>query len=187
MPEHKMPYHGPQGYAPYSPQYSYHPYPQYQSVFPPHHSPPMPYIQQLTVQSQNGPFISSPSVAVQLHVSLSEFCTHYHISSVDRKKLQNVIEYQPRDKLVENLLKKTWGKARIGLSSENLGGLCYLLLIGSFVKMQRQACGLRRMFSYSFLMISFLIATLLPSCFAASYCLTFITYHCVFCVLYLLS
>ena len=73
------------------------------------------------------------------------------------------------------------------LSSENLGGVCSLLRVGSFAKMQRQACGLRRMFSYLFSMISFLIATLPLSCFYSSYCLTCFTYHCVFCALYLIS
>ena len=52
---------------------------------------------------------------------LSEFSAHYHISSVDEKKLQDVIEYQPGNKLVENLLEKTWGKGENGAQFGELG------------------------------------------------------------------
>ena len=127
MIEHEMPYRGPPGYPPYGPQYGYHPYPQYPHRFPPHHGPPMPYHQHLAVQPQTEPLISSPGVAVHLHVPLSAFCTHYHISSIDEKKLQDVIEYQPGNKLVENLTEKTWGKGENGAQFGELGWNTFLV------------------------------------------------------------
>ena len=87
----------------------------------------MPYVQQLTVQPQNGPLISSPGVAVRLHVPLSEFCAHYPISSVDEKNLQDVIEYQPGNELVENLSEKTWGKGENGAQFGELGWNMFLV------------------------------------------------------------
>ena len=66
-------------------------------------------------------------MVVCLHISLSTFCAHYHISSADEKKLKDIIEYQLRNKLVENLTGKTWGRGENGAQVGELGQNTFLV------------------------------------------------------------
>ena len=76
---------------------------------------------------------------------------------------------------------------KTGLNLASLGGIHSSLLIGNSARMQKQACGPRKLYSYSLLMFYFLVAILLLSYFRSSCCLAFITYHCVLGALFLLS
>lgn len=130
VPDYQLPYPGPPGFMPYVNSYGYPHYPPYpppHQGFPPHHGPLMPYNYDLASQPWHEPLILSPGVAVHLHVSLADFCSHYGISTADEKKLRDVIEYQPGNKLVENLQEKTWGKGENGAQFGKLGWNTFLV------------------------------------------------------------
>ena len=113
VPDYQLPYPGPPEFMPYVNPYGYPHYPPYlppHQGFPPCQGPPMPYNYDLAAQPWHEPLISSLGIAVHLCASLTDFCSCYGISAADEKKLRDVIEYQPGNKLVENLQEKTWGK-----------------------------------------------------------------------------
>ena len=130
VPDYQLPYPGPPGFMPYANPYGYPHYPPYpppHQGFPPRQAPPMPYNYDPAAQPWHEPLISSPGVAVCLRVSLADFCSRYGISAADEKKLRDVIEYQPGNKLVENLQEKTWGKGENGAQFGELGWNTFLV------------------------------------------------------------
>ena len=55
------------------------------------------------------------------------------MSSADEKKLKDIIEYQLRNKLVENLTEKTWGRGKNGAQFGELGWNKFLVTHHKFV------------------------------------------------------
>ena len=95
----------------YPPQFGFqhYLYPQPNPGFlphPGHHMQPVPHFNPATPRHEE-PVISSPGIALRLRVPLPNFCTRYFISDSNQQKLQE-LEYQPGDKLVENLEEKEW-------------------------------------------------------------------------------
>ena len=93
--QYPMPGYGPVGPHAYAPP-------------PPHYNPPYGHQPSLITTFQADEFsVSSPGVALRLHVPLADFCAWYEISKSDEEKLA-LLEYKPGNQEILKLEAEDW-------------------------------------------------------------------------------